>query len=61
MSGLEDPRPEASWDAFREARERFFARVRPEAMDHPPQPLCPNVWPLQWTDTAKGPDPDAAG
>ena len=49
MSGLEDPCPEASWDAFREARERFFSRVRPEAMDDPPPSVCPDRLPLEWT------------
>ena len=46
--GPEDPRPGSDWDAFRAARERFLARVRPEAMDDPPESLCPDVLPAEW-------------
>lgn len=49
MSGPEDPRPDQDWDAFRAARDRFFARVRPEAMEDPPPSLCPEGLPEGWT------------
>lgn len=49
MSGPEDPRPGADWDSFRAARESFFARVRPEAMEDPPSSLCPEGVPDEWT------------
>ena len=32
MSGFEEPGPLADWTAFREARDRFFAQVRPQAV-----------------------------
>lgn len=32
MSGFEEPGPLADWAAFRAARDRFFAQVRPEAV-----------------------------
>ena len=46
--GPEDPRPGSDWESFRAARERFLARVRPEAMDDPPESLCPEVVPEEW-------------
>lgn len=45
----DEPRPGADWDAFRAARNRFFARVRPEAMDDPPPSICPDGPPHEWT------------
>lgn len=30
--GPDDPRPGADWASFQAARERFFARVRPQAI-----------------------------
>jgi hypothetical protein len=48
VSGPEDPRPGADWETFRSARDRFFARVRPEAMDDPPASMCPGVVPDEW-------------
>ena len=47
MSGIEDPR-RGDWDAFRAARDRFFAAVRPEAMDDPPASVCPDLVPAEW-------------
>jgi hypothetical protein len=49
VSGPEDPRPAADWDAFRAARERFFSRARPEAMTEPPPSICPETLPQEWT------------
>jgi hypothetical protein len=46
--GPEDPRPDSDWDAFRAARDRFSAGVRPEAMDDPPLLICPEVLPAEW-------------
>ena len=40
--------PDADWDAFRAARERFFARVRPEAMEDHRGGACPDVVPADW-------------
>lgn len=51
MSGLGDPHP-SDWEAFRAARDRFFARVRPEAMDDPPPSICPDVPPEEWKAVA---------
>jgi hypothetical protein len=48
VSGPEDPRPGADWDSFRAARQRFLARVRPEAMDDPPGAICPDEVPVMW-------------
>jgi hypothetical protein len=39
MSGFEEPGPRADWAAFRAARDRFFAQVRPEAIKSPPVPM----------------------
>ncbi len=47
--GPEDPRPAGDWESFRAARERFFSRVRPEAMDDPPQSVCPDAPPEEWS------------
>jgi hypothetical protein len=33
VSGFEEPGPPADWAAFRAARDRFFARVRPDAVE----------------------------
>lgn len=51
----DDARPGAGWDAFRAARDRFFARVRPEAMDDPPPSPCPDGPPREWMDDAPAP------
>ena len=59
MSGPDDPYPGADWESFRAARERFLARVRPEAMDEPPAPVCPDQVPDEWPATA--PDEGAGG
>ena len=53
VSGIEDPR-RGDWEAFRAARDRFFARVRPEAMDDPPASVCPDALPEEWTADAGG-------
>ncbi len=67
--GPEDPRPGTDWHAFRAARDRFFAKVRPEAMDDPPELVCPDSPPKEWTseeawapgeDAADTPDPHAS-
>jgi hypothetical protein len=49
VSGLDDPYLGGDWESFRTARDRFFARVRPEAMDRPNPSLCPNALPEGWT------------
>ena len=65
MRGLEDPYPAGDWESFRAARDRFFARVRPEAMDDPPPSLCPDALPADLRegidDEARTPDEDPAG
>lgn len=64
MSGPEDPRPGSDFESFRAARDRFFARVRPEAMDDPPSSLCPDAVPIEWPTGPEGfeaPDEDPAG
>jgi hypothetical protein len=43
VSGPDDPRPGADWDSFRAARDRFFAQLRPGAMDGPPRAICPDA------------------
>ena len=48
MIGPEDPQPGFDWDSFRTARERFFARVRPEAMAVIVPSLCPDGVPPDW-------------
>lgn len=62
MSALDDPRRGADWDAFRAARDRFFARVRPEAMDVPSVAVCPDAppeeWPVPAPDVGSGPETD---
>lgn len=50
MSGPEDPRPDSDWRAFRAARDRFFAKARPQAMDEPPVPICPDAIPDSWPE-----------
>jgi len=52
VSGSEDPRPCCDWASFRAARERFLARVRPEAMDEPVPSPCPDGVPAGWTRAA---------
>jgi hypothetical protein len=52
VSALEDPFPAGDWESFRAARDRFLARVRPEAMDDPPASVCPGVVPKGWTSEA---------
>jgi hypothetical protein len=49
VSGAEDLRPGCDWASFRAARDRYFARVRPEAMDEPVPSLCPDDVPAEWT------------
>ena len=49
MSGPDDPRPGYDWDSFCAARDRFFARVRPQAMRNPPPTPCPDSVPEEWT------------
>lgn len=63
MTGLDDPWPAGDWEAFRAARERFLARVRPEAMDAPPPSLCPELVPAVWPPppAGLGPDGEPAG
>lgn len=66
MTGPEDPRPDSDWESFRGARDRFFARVRPEAMDEPPESVCPEVVPREWSsgkpdDDGHTPDKGPAG
>jgi hypothetical protein len=63
VSGLEDPLPGADWRAFRAARERFLAAVRPEAMDDPPPGWCPDAPPEQWPapTPGRGSDQETAG
>jgi hypothetical protein len=46
---VEDPRPGCDWEAYRSARDRFFAAVRPEAMSDPPSSPCPDAPPVEWT------------
>ena len=63
--GPEDPRPGSDFESFRAARDRFFARVRPEAMTDPPESLCPEVVPAAWPSRpgdieAAGEDPTPA-
>lgn len=58
VSGPEDPRPGADWDAFRAARDRFFAQVRAEAMEEPPRSVCPDVAPDDWTADRRGASPE---
>ena len=59
MTGPDDPRPGSDFAAFRAARDRFFARVRPEAMDDPPQSICPDAIPEEWKAAADGtPEPN---
>ena len=48
MCDPDTPRPDSDWLAFQEARERFFARVRPEAMAEPVPSLCPEGVPVEW-------------
>lgn len=48
MSDLDGPMNDADWEAFRAARERFFAAVRPEAMEEPPHGECPDAPPEDW-------------
>jgi hypothetical protein len=48
VSALEDPFPTGDWESFRAARDRFFAKVRPEAMDDPPASICPDALPEEW-------------
>ena len=55
--GPEDLRPESDLDALRAARDRFFATVRPGAMDDPPVSLSPDSPPEGWT--SDGGDPPA--
>ena len=52
MSSPEDPPLGADWSSFRAARDRFFAQLRPEAMDGPPPAICPDAPPIDWM----GPD-----
>lgn len=62
MSGLDDPFPVSDWDSFRAARDRFFARVRPEAMDEPPASICPDAPPDRWPEeSGHEPAPEASG
>ena len=56
VSGIEDPRAGCDWASFRAARERFLARVRPEAMDEPVPSPCPDGIPAEWTRAAKDGD-----
>ena len=49
MSGPDDPRPGYDWDSYCSARDRFFARVRPQSMRNPPYPPCPEGVPEEWT------------
>ncbi len=58
VSGPDDPRPDADWNAFRAARDRFFARVRAEAMVNPPESVCPEVVPDEWTAGRREATPD---
>jgi len=51
--------PGLDYAAFRAARERFFALVRPEAMQDPPA-LCPNTLPREWT-TERGEPQNGGG
>ena len=53
VSGPEDLRPGYDWASFRAARERFLARVRPEAMDEPVPSPCPDGVPAEWTRAAE--------
>jgi hypothetical protein len=63
VSGLDDPCPAGDWESFRAARNRFLARVRPEAMDDPPDPVCPEAPPAQWPPfpSEAGADTETAG
>ena len=54
MSALEDPFPAGDWESFRAARDRFFAKVRPEAMDDPPPSICPDALPEGWMSDGRG-------
>ena len=58
MSGLDDPYPQGDWEAYRAARNRFLARVRPEAMDDPPPSLCPDAPPKEWLPAASEAEAD---
>jgi hypothetical protein len=49
VSALEDPFPMGDWESYRAARARFFALVRPEAMDDPPESPCPDAPPAEWS------------
>ena len=53
VSGSEAPWTGGDWAAFRAARERFLARVRPEAMDEPVPSPCPDGVPAEWTRAAE--------
>ena len=46
--GPGDPPPASDWESLRAARNRFFARVRPEAMDDPPPSTCPDAPLEEW-------------
>jgi hypothetical protein len=50
VSDLDDPFAAGDWQCFRAARDRFLARVRPEAMDDPPPRVCPDALPEGWRD-----------
>lgn len=49
MSGAGDPFPIGDWESFRAARDRFFAKARPEAMDEPPPSICPDAPLAEWS------------
>jgi hypothetical protein len=49
VSGPEHPFAVGDWESFRAARDRFFAKVRPEAMDDPPASVCPDALPAEQT------------
>jgi hypothetical protein len=48
VSGPEDPRSGCDWEAFRSARDRFFAASRPEAMSQPQPWPWPDAPPAAW-------------
>ncbi len=53
VSDSGDPWPGYDWASFRAARERFLARVRPEAMDEPVPSPCPDGVPAEWIRAVK--------
>jgi hypothetical protein len=58
MSALDHQLP-PDWEAFQAARDRFFNRVRPEALAQPPASPCPDTPPLEWPRAPERDDPES--